>query len=249
MYRGWYKGQREFGSAEVPWEFCLAEWNAQFFGDRAFQISEAEKANLRWEAKQFRAGKLWHRWDYPSEVGSTRFDERYPVFAMYLTDNWRAFRTWGVSAISPWEYGHFWKLRDGRGPAPAGARRSTGNSLQRPGFSPDYIDQRYERMDLAYERSDWIATPAARGPDPQQPAAAGLPRRQAGPLHEQGPQLPPWRDGRETDHRHQQLAGDGDLRVRVVLGPAAAHERGQEGDRGSGPAGANSLAFRASGQR
>jgi beta-galactosidase/beta-glucuronidase len=74
MYRGWYQGQREFGSAKVPWEFCLAEWNAQFFGDRAYRISEPEKANLRWEAKQFRAGSLWHRWDYPNEVGSPRFE-------------------------------------------------------------------------------------------------------------------------------------------------------------------------------
>jgi hypothetical protein len=32
---------------------------------------------------------------------------------MYLDDNWRAFRTWGVSGISPWEHEHFWKLRDG----------------------------------------------------------------------------------------------------------------------------------------
>jgi len=160
MYRGWFDGKREFGSAAVPWEFCLAEWNAQFFGDRAYQLSEPEKANLRWEAKQFRAGKLWHRWDYPYEVGSTRFDERYPVFAMYLTDNWRAFRTWGVSAISPWEFGHFWKLRDG-----VDKRRCElpvdWENLQRPGFSADYLDQRYERMDLAFERSDWMATPAA----------------------------------------------------------------------------------------
>jgi len=161
MYRGWYLGQREFGSAKVPWEFCLAEWNAQFFGDRAFQISEAEKSNLRWEARQYRAGNLWHRWDYPCDVGSPRFDERYPVFASYLTDNWRAFRTWEVSAISPWEYGHFWKLREG-----VDRRRQEfkvdWENLQRPGFSPDYLDQRYERMDLAFERSDWIATPAAQ---------------------------------------------------------------------------------------
>lgn len=161
MYRGWYQGKREFGSAVVPWEFCLAEWNAQFFGDRAFQISEPEKANLRWETKQFRAGKLWHRWDYPNQVGSTRFEERFPVFAMYLTDNWRAFRTWGVSAISPWEFGHFWKLRDG-----VDKRRHElkvdWENLQRPGFSADFIDERYERMDLAFERSDWIATPAAQ---------------------------------------------------------------------------------------
>ncbi|MDP2899122.1 MAG: glycoside hydrolase family 2 TIM barrel-domain containing protein, partial [bacterium] len=161
MYRGWYKGQREFGSAMVPWEFCLAEWNAQFFGDQAFQISEPEKANLRWEARQFRAGNLWHRWDYPFAVDSTRFDERYPVFAMYLTDNWRAFRTWGVSAISPWEHEHFWKLREGVDRSRRQFQVDWEN-LQRPGFSPDYMEQRYERMDLAFERSDWIATAAAQ---------------------------------------------------------------------------------------
>ncbi|MRR39457.1 hypothetical protein EG829_33385, partial [bacterium] len=132
MYRGWYKGEREFGSARVPWEFCLAEWNAQFVGDSSYNISDAEKSNLRWEAAQFRAGKVWHRWDYPADVGSTRFDERYPVIARYITDNWRAFRAWGVSGISPWECGHYWKLRPG-------ADRSrkpfdvSWEKLQRPG--------------------------------------------------------------------------------------------------------------------
>jgi beta-galactosidase len=161
MYRGWYKGQREWGSARVPWEFCLAEWNAQFFGDRAYQISEAEKANLQWEARQFRAGNVWHRWDYPNPVGSDRFEECYPVFAMYLTDNWRAYRTWGVSGISPWEYGHFWKLRAGVDKSRKELKVDWDN-LQRPGFSPDYIDQPFERMDMAFERSDWVATPAAQ---------------------------------------------------------------------------------------
>ena len=160
MYRGWYKGQREWGSAKVPWECCLAQWNAQFFGDRAYQISEAEKANLRWEAKQFRAGNVWHRWDYPNPVGSDRFEECYPVFAMYLTDNWRAYRTWGVSGISPWEYENFWKVREGVD-RNRKQLKVDWDHLQRPGFSPDYIEQRFERMDTAFERSDWLATPAA----------------------------------------------------------------------------------------
>ena len=160
MYRGWYKGQREWGSAVVPWEFCLAEWNAQFVGDRAFQISKAEATNLRWEAKQFRDGKVWHRWDYPHAVGSPVFDEQYPVFAMYLDDNWRAFRTWGVSGISPWEHEHFWKLRNGVDKRRRELKVDWDN-LQRPGFSPDYVDKTYERWDLAYERSDWIPTVAA----------------------------------------------------------------------------------------
>jgi beta-galactosidase len=161
MYRGWYQGKREFGRAKVPWEFCLAEWNSQFLGDRAFQISEMEKANLRWEAKQFRAGNVWHHWDYPHMWGSRDFDDKYPVYAMYITDNWRAFRTWGVSANSPWEHGNFWKLRDS---VDGGRKRFNVDweNLQRPGFSPDYVEGRYERMDLAFERSDWIPTVAAQ---------------------------------------------------------------------------------------
>jgi hypothetical protein len=161
MYRGWYQGKREFGSAAVPWEFCLAEWDAQFLGDRAFAISEAEKANLRWEAKQFEAGKLWHRWDYPTQVGSERFADRQDVLAMYTADNWRAYRTWGVSGISPWEYEVFWTLRNGvrraRKDLPA-----DWDSLQRPGFSPDYIDRPMERMDVAFEADDWIPTAAGK---------------------------------------------------------------------------------------
>ncbi len=161
MFRGWYKGVREFGSAVVPWEFCLAEWNAQFLGDEAFKISELEATNLRWEAGRFRAGRLWQRWDYPNRLGSRDFDERYPILAMYIADNWRAFRTWGVSANSPWTHGHYWQLRED-----ADTERKDfavdWEDLQRPGLSPDYLDQRYERIDLAYEVADWIVTPAAQ---------------------------------------------------------------------------------------
>lgn len=161
MYRGWYNGQREFGSAAVPWEFCLAEWDAQFLGDRAFAMGNLEKANLRWEARQFAAGKLWHRWDYPTPVGSARFDDRNEILAQYLTDNWRAYRTWGVSGISPWEYDIYWVPRDGvnRG------RKELAvdwDNLQRPGLSADYIDRRLERMDVAFDRDDWVPTVAGK---------------------------------------------------------------------------------------
>jgi hypothetical protein len=160
MYRGWYRGRREWGSARVPWEFCLAEWNAQLLGDRAYRIGEAEKENLRWEAKQFRAGSLWHRWDYPHPVGSSDLDQ-YEVFARYVTDSWRAHRTWGISANSPWEYAAFWKPRPG-----ADRRRKElkvdWDNLQKPGFSPDYVEPRHGWMSVYGERSDWVATRAAQ---------------------------------------------------------------------------------------
>jgi len=160
MYRGWYKDARLFSSARVPWEFCFAEWVSQFFGDRAFKITEMEKANLRWEAKHFQAGDLWNRWDYPYEIGSRVFDDRHAVIAMYLADNWRAFRTWGLSANSPWEHWHFWRLREG---VKKGRKdfKVDWENLQRPGFSPDYNEQREEALELNFERSDW--TPTADG--------------------------------------------------------------------------------------
>lgn len=161
MYRGWYQGKREFGSAAVPWEFCLAEWNAQFLGDAAFPISEAEKQNLRWEARQWRDGRGWHRWDYPHSLGSTVFTEREAIFARYYTANWRAFRTWGVSANSPWEHDPLFKLRPGLNRNQRTELPVDWANLQRPGYSPDYLGTRYERMDLAYERSDWLPTLAA----------------------------------------------------------------------------------------
>jgi len=157
MYRGWYKGSRQFGSAVVPWEFCVAEWSSQFLGDRAYRIGEPEKKNLRWEAEQFRSGRLWHRWDYPHQVGSTVFDAQHEIIGAYLTANWRAFRTWGVSAISPWEHHFFWTLREGVDKSRKELKVDWDN-LQRPGFSPDYVDGQYERMDMAYQYSDWIPT-------------------------------------------------------------------------------------------
>ncbi len=151
LYRGWYKGKREFGSAVAPWEYCLAEWNAQFLGDKAYQISEAEKQNLRWESKKFRAGEIWQRWDYPHAIGARELDEQYPVMAMYMADNWRAFRTWGMSANSPWQYSVYWKPAAGaerpRGEGARETRTTDWDNLQRPGYSVDGGGPRGERLD------------------------------------------------------------------------------------------------------
>jgi beta-galactosidase len=160
MYRGWYDGQRAFGSGAVPWELCIAEWNAQFHGDRAFQISDLEKRDLRWEAGQFEAGNVWHRWDYPIALGDRRFVERAPVLGAYVRDNWRSLRTWGLSAFGPWQYSDFWLPRDGVDRSREDLPVDWAN-LQRPGFSADYIDQRYEQVAMAFKASDWVPTAAA----------------------------------------------------------------------------------------
>ncbi|MBC8427773.1 hypothetical protein H8D98_00780, partial [bacterium] len=92
---------------------------------------------------------------------SQGYDNKEEVWGMYITDNWRAYRTWGLSGFNVWNYGNFWKLRDG-----VDKSRKTFNvdwdNLQKPGFSPDFLARRYERIDTAYEREDWIPTRAAK---------------------------------------------------------------------------------------
>jgi hypothetical protein len=162
MYRGWYNGVRTFGDARVPWELCMAEWNAQFLGDRAYELTELEKQCLRWEARQFRASGLWHRWDYPrNAIESPDFEQRNAILAMYLSDNVRAFRSWGVSAFCPWDHGLFWKLRDGVSRFRK-ELKVNWDTLQRPGLSPDYVDNQMAWMDTSYERADWLPTAAAQ---------------------------------------------------------------------------------------
>jgi len=158
LYRGWYKGT---SGAQGPWEFCLAEWNAQFLGDRAYQISDMEKENLRWEAEQFRAGKVWRRYDYPYSLNSDELKERFPVYAMHIKEHWRAFRTWEMSANSPWIFSMYWILRDCVYKIPKEFNIDWEN-LQRPGLSPDFIKRYRERMDMAFKPSDWIPTVAAK---------------------------------------------------------------------------------------
>jgi len=164
MYRGYYKGKREYGSAKVPWEFCNAEWNAQFAGDKAFDLLEAEKVNLRWETKKYRDGALWNRWNYPHQLGDKIFTDQEPIFFRYITDNWRAFRGLGLSANSPWEHGRYWILRKGADTSRQELPVDWDN-LQRPGLSPDYVyvaNPNDFRMDLYFKRSDWIPTEAAK---------------------------------------------------------------------------------------
>jgi beta-galactosidase len=161
MYRGYYKGKLPWQGhgGNVPYELCIAEWDSQWLGDPAFKLSEAEKTDLRWEAKKFSAGQVWQHWEYPVYFADPVFDGVMEVVARYTADNWRAFRTWGVSAASPWTFDQYWRLRDGV---------NTGRvelpvdweHLQRPGYSPDFIEARYNSMIYSYGRADWVPTVA-----------------------------------------------------------------------------------------
>ncbi len=161
LHRGDWKGQRSYTNGKLGHQFCTAEWNSQFLGDRAYQLTDEEKANLRFEAAQWRAGNTWYRWDYPFTISDAPrlIPNLSEVLAMYLADNCRAYRTWGLSAISIWSFSESWEPR----PAVRGTRKTfpvDWDNLQTPGFSPDFIQTWPDCLDTAYEMSDWIPNSA-----------------------------------------------------------------------------------------
>ncbi len=117
-------------------------------------------------------------------------------------------------------------------------------NLQRPGMSPDYLDARYERMDLAYERSDWIATLGGqailRNNMPLLAYIGGKAAHFTGKDHNFLPG--------ETVEKQliiiNNSPSNGQLRLPLVVGPPAGrrgHENRQRRDR---PTGAHSAALR-----
>lgn len=162
-FRGWFRGKRWFWNGQITYEMCFPEWGSQYRGDGAYEMTDKEKANLRFESTQWRAGKLWFRWDYPYPIADWHLDipNILDVLAMYIPDNWRAYRAWGVSAFNTWEYQRMWKPRPGFTPKKKLFPVDWDN-LQQPGFSPDYLDKQYEAFEYAYEASDWAPSSAAQ---------------------------------------------------------------------------------------
>ena len=161
MHRGYPTGKIEgrsvYGNSSLMYQYCTAEWGAQFRGDAAFDLTEPEKRNMRYEAKNWRIGRPWKRWDYPfmmtaAPLGIPNLSD---VKADYITDNWRAYRTWGVSAFNIWTQSSLFALREGADRSRV-EFETDWDALQRPGFSPDFIDDRRESFEAAYEREDWI---------------------------------------------------------------------------------------------
>ena len=139
MYRGYFQGKLPWQGHQgnVPYELCIAEWDSQWLGDSAFRLSEEEKTDLRWEAKKFNAGQLWQHWEYPVYFADPVFDGVMEVVARYTADNWRAFRTWGVSGDQPLDVRPVLETPQGgrsRPPGPQGRLGQAATSRLQPRF-------------------------------------------------------------------------------------------------------------------
>lgn len=166
IYRGEYKGRwQNFFSHPMLHQYFHPQWGAQFRGDKAYGIGEAEKESLRYEARMWRKGEEFPNYSYPGHGNAPKdIPNMIEVQAEHLRADWSQMRTWGVSAMSDWDLGLCWRasakatLKDI--PLP-----TDWEKLQKPGFSPDFLQNEAGIMDFALTtlpREDWELTPRGK---------------------------------------------------------------------------------------
>jgi len=165
-------------------EYHLPGYGSQFRGDIAYQLTEKEEKNLRAEAdlwKKHNPG--WKFWAYPVNVNTPFFDaaNEREVQAMYVADNWPAFRALGVSAICTWYYSELFQLKPNPTKGKPVQMRSDWKKgdrelpilpiacdwehLQKPGYSADWENalERYGEMEsgrpYSHAKEDWLEVP------------------------------------------------------------------------------------------
>ena len=76
-----------------------------------------------------------------------------------LTENWPAFRTWGVDGVTAWTLQRHWNPK-----APVTTveqLKVDWEKLQHPGYSPDFVNPKSRRWDIYGAEDDWVPDQAA----------------------------------------------------------------------------------------
>lgn len=122
---------------EVHAEPLNVEYAAILFGDQAYDLRPENLANYDTMAQVYaRKGTRFFFWEVFGNYWAQRIEKDFlDVKAEYTRFTWPAFRTWGVAAISPWDwsdFGHPPKVRE----VPL---KTDWERLQTPGLKPDVV--------------------------------------------------------------------------------------------------------------
>ncbi len=130
-----YRGPKFIWSHPAFQSLWISEYAAQFWGDAAYQSTSEAHAALAHEEMLWATGEefTWQRLQGPLRVMTNNY---HNIMAYYTDDNWPALRTWGISAILPWDSGDFWRRVSNTPTRPA---PGSFQNLKSPGIVPDNL--------------------------------------------------------------------------------------------------------------
>jgi len=114
-----------------------SEFAAAYLGERAYEMTETKIASMKLEEELWAKGEPFYWSNLIRHLKSQ--DENYTeIQALFASDNWRSHRTWGISAMLPWDQENLWRETPAFPSAPTLAPERWQN-LQSPGIVPDQL--------------------------------------------------------------------------------------------------------------
>ena len=113
-----------------------SEYAAPYVGQEAYRMTDAKIKSQQWEEDLWARGQPFP-WSQLIRYFRSQDENYTQVQALFAADNWRSHRTWGISAMLPWDQENLW-----RSTAEADKREPVDNpyaNLQQPGIVPDAV--------------------------------------------------------------------------------------------------------------
>ncbi|MGN0852749.1 MAG: glycoside hydrolase family 2 TIM barrel-domain containing protein [Kiritimatiellia bacterium] len=132
-----------------------SEFAAAFRGDAAYEGDTPETvAALAHEERLWAKGVPFH-WGVLNRPLRALTNNYHGIQALYMDDNWRSHRAWGISAMLPWDQEAFHARAGTAAARVANPNRFAG--LKRPGVVPDAFPE--NRWDSGWgAESNWVRT-------------------------------------------------------------------------------------------
>ncbi len=130
-----YRGPNFIWRSEEFQSIRDAEFNAAYLGGGAYEMTPRRRASREHEERLWAAGEPFH-WGRLIRYFRDDPDGHIRMKAMFADENWRSHRTWGVSAMLPWDQEQIWRVREGAEPEAAEMQAQPAR-LKRPGIVAD----------------------------------------------------------------------------------------------------------------
>lgn len=138
---------------KVNSEPLAAEFSAIHNGDRAFHLADYEVEHLGKIANVYARKEPFHITEVLGDYWNRRWEHNFlEIKSAFTAQTWPSFRTWGVTAILPWDQADLFRQCANANPQPASLPTDWAR-LQQPGLAPDFIPW----------TDDWLGTPKLEG--------------------------------------------------------------------------------------
>jgi len=116
-----------------------AEFGAMYNGDGAYDLTDYDLVNQDAVEQVYARGAPFHLSQVLANYWSNRWEHNFlELKSLFTQQTWPAFRTYGLSALLPWDQDDLFKTVPGASVENV-ALPADWDHLQRPGISPDYL--------------------------------------------------------------------------------------------------------------